>query len=316
MPNRSYDHVVSQLLYPMAILPEFGALFAGIVARRILGGPHESVGELSAAAPILARTAPSSVAVLPVHGVIAPRMNLMSDVSGGTTFEGLTKDLRGAVADPSVGTIVLDVDSPGGSCAGANAFAAEVRKARAVKPVIAVAESRMCSAAYWLAANATEVVAAPDAHVGSIGVFTLHKDLSAYLAKEGVKLEYLHAGKYKVTGNETEPLTDDGRAQIQKLVNHSYHLMTRDIALGRGVPQDAVRAGYGEGGVLTADDALALGMIDRIATLDDTLTRLTGSANPLQLAAATSQELTAATDQERRWRHDVEQTFVGWQLHR
>jgi ClpP class serine protease len=83
-------------------------------------------------------------------------MNLLSEVSGGTTFEALTKQLQAAVADPDVKTIVFDVDSPGGNVAGASEFAREVLRARATKPIIVQAHHLLASAAYWPMAGATE----------------------------------------------------------------------------------------------------------------------------------------------------------------
>ncbi len=211
---------------------------------------------------------------------------------------------------------MLDVDSPGGSCAGATVFAEQVRKARAIKPVIAVAEYAMCSAAYWVCANATQIVAAPGSQVGSLGVFTMHEDLSKFLADLGVQITFLSAGKYKVDGNETEPLSDTARARIQKHVDQTYGTLIRDVAFGRGVAEAAVRAGFGEGAVVLAEDALSLGMVDRIATLDDTLTRVTtGEAPAFGTVAATAQELAPrATAQERQWTADIERTFLDWAL--
>jgi signal peptide peptidase SppA len=316
--SKSYDHLLAFVLdQPWALTDSMRTIVAGILARHLAGDAQAASDFERVEYP--ARQQPAtSVALIPVHGVIAPRMNLMSDISGGCTYEELRSQLRDAVADPAIGTIVLDIDSPGGSCAGASEFAQEVLAARAKKPVIAVAQYQMCSAAYWIGACATEVVAPVSALLGSIGVFAIHEDLSKALEQEGIKLTHIAAGKYKVDGNSAEPLSDSARARIEAHVTATYQRMTSDIALGRGVSPAVVRATYGEGAVVQAHDALSAGMIDRIATLDDTLARVLTSGTPTMLRADTSQEPSPATDQDQRrdqqWRHTVERAFLDWSL--
>jgi len=214
------------------------------------------------------------VALIPLHGIISPRQNLFTETSGGTTFEGLTKQLQSAVNDPNVKTIVFDVDSPGGNVAGASEFSREVLRARTVKPVIAVANHLMASAAFWAMSGATELVATPSAMAGSVGVYTLHDDISAMLASHGVKRTVFSAGKYKAEGADGGPLSDDAKAHVQGLVDGAEGRMVGDIAKGRGIKPADVRSGYGEGRLLSAEQAVSAGMIDRMATLQETLDRV------------------------------------------
>lgn len=301
------DRVVAMALEPWAITEPMLGMVAGILARRIAGTEKADANYVTR--PVAPAGQANGVAVIPIHGTIAPRMNLLSDISGGATFEEATSQLREAVADAGVGTVILDWDSPGGSCAGATEFAHEVLKARTKKPVISVANHNMCSAAYWTGACATEIVATPSAMVGSIGVYSIHEDLSKALDTLGVKLTYVSAGKFKVDGNETAPLSDTARARMQSIVDAKYAQFVKDVASGRGVDEKAIRNGYGEGTVLTADEALALGMVNRIATLEDTIARVLSPTTTRSLGAradapapavATSQEPSPATDQERR----------------
>jgi signal peptide peptidase SppA len=237
-----------------------------------------------------------------MYGVLSPRANLMSESSGGTSFERLSAHVKEAVARSDVKTIVLDVDSPGGSVAGAAEFAELLRTARARKPIIAVANHQMASAAYWVCANATKIHASPSAMLGSIGVYSIHHDLSEALAKNGIKRTLISAGKYKLEGIDGEPLTDDGRAYREEQVAKSYARFVGDVAKGRGITVAAVKGGYGEGRLVDADAAIEFGMADKIATLDDTLDRLlpagTSDAAALSPTAHTSQEPARATDQD------------------
>ena len=306
-----YDHVLSFCLeHPWAVTPAMRLVLASIVARRLAG--HKATDEDISAALVNRRNLPQpqgdgAVAIIPVYGVIAPRVNMMTEMSGGTTFETLTAQLGEAMGSKTVTSIVFDIDSPGGNVAGATEFAALVREARAKKPIVAQIQYTGASAAYWIAASATKVYAAPSAMVGSIGVFTIHEDLSKALEMEGVKITYISAGKYKVDGNETEPLGDDVKARLKARVTEAYARFCGDISKGRGVPLGDVTGGYGEGDTVSAARALSLGMIDGISTLNDTLARVMSgttddrAARASSLPAAdTTQEPSPATVQDRR----------------
>jgi signal peptide peptidase SppA len=277
-----YDHLIAFALeHPWALTASMRGVVVGILARR-LAGEEPDVAVLAAAREARAtRVVPSGegaiTAVIPIQGVLAPRMNLFSDVSGGTTFDALTKQLQAAVADPQVKTIVFDVDSPGGNVAGASEFAREVLRARTIKRIVAQSNHLMASAAYWPMAAATEIVASPSSLVGAIGVYTLHDDISAALEQRGIKREVLSAGKYKAEGADGGPLTEEGRAHIQSLIDGTYGRFVGDVAKGRGVKPSEVRNGFGQGRTLSVEAALEAGLIDRIATLDETLARLTPS---------------------------------------
>jgi len=320
-PTYAYPRVLSFVLdHPWALTRPMLSMVAGVLSRHLAGVEPGTVAQdqrRGEAGP----TTIYGVAVLPIHGVLAPRMNLMSDMSDGATFEGASVALAEAVAAPDVATIILDWDSPGGSVAGADEFAAEVMRARTLKPIISHANFEMCSAAYWAGACATEIVAAPSAMVGSIGVYSIHEDLSAALEQLGVKLTYIAAGKYKVDGNETEPLSDSARARTQATVDAFYERFTDRVAKGRGITPKAVRSGYAEGAAVTADEALALGMVDRIATLDETIARVQRKPPKITngraeidappMRADTPQEPSPATGQDRRTVRELEAALLS-----
>ncbi len=257
---------------PWAILPSKMTELLSVLAYRSAGhsfSPEEiraRIGASSGAAP--AATRGGGVAVLPIRGVIAHRMGSMDESSGGTSTERLTTMLRQVVADASISTIVLDVDSPGGTVPGVQELADEIFVARSKKRIVAVSNSLMASAAYWIASQAHEIVSIPSGTVGSIGVFTVHEDLSAALEKEGIKVTLISAGKYKVAGNPFEPLSEEEQAVIRSRVDAAYDRFAADVARGRGVSVNAVKNGFGQGRALIATEARSVGLIDGIATLD------------------------------------------------
>lgn len=228
-----------------------------------MDGPHEGAARVG------------SVSIVPVYGVIENHSDWMSELFGCTTVEGLRQALAAEINDPAVKAIVLEIDSPGGTVAGITELCAEIRAVRGgAKPIVAVANTCAASAAYWLASQADEVVASPSANVGSVGVYAVHEDDSAMLEMIGVKITLISAGPYKTEGNEFEPLTDAARTDIQGRVDANYGQFLADVAAGRRIPVSDVEANYGGGRLLTAKDARAAGMVDRVETLAQTVARL------------------------------------------
>lgn len=217
----------------------------------------------------------SSIAIVPVYGVIEHHSDWMMEMFGGCSIDGIRETLQAALNDPSVSSIILDIDSPGGTVAGMTELANEIMAARGgAKPIVAVADSFAASAAYWLAAACDEIVASPSAQVGSIGVYAIHQDISKMLEDMGVTTTLVSAGPHKTEGNEFEPLTDEAKQAIQDRVNASYDQFVGDVAAGRGVSVADVKADFGGGRVFTARDAKAAGMVDRVETLGETMQRL------------------------------------------
>jgi len=231
-------------------------------------------------------TMAGSVAVIPVMGTVSQRLNMLSATSGGTSTELLEKQIRDAVADTSVSAIVLNVDSPGGTVSGLPELHAAILNARDQKPIAASINSMSASAAYWITSAVKDISISPSGEAGSIGVFAMHEDYSAMLAEDGVKVTLISAAKYKTEGNPYEPLTAEARAAIQSDVDAYYAMFVRDVAKGRGVSQSSVKVDFGEGRMLLAADAVKAGMVDRIETLQDTITRLSGSRSTGKRSAA------------------------------
>jgi signal peptide peptidase SppA len=217
--------------------------------------------------------APGSVALIPMTGIISHRMSMMSEISGsgGGSIQALTAQFRQALQDGNCKAIVFDVDSPGGSVEGVMELAQEIYDARKVKPVTAVSNAMACSAAYWLASAASEVVCTPSGQCGSIGVYMVHQDMSKALENEGVKVTIIKAGKYKAEGSSSQPLSDEAQAYLQSQVDSVNSSFIKAVAQHRGTSQAAVRDGFGQGRSLLAGDAVKAGLADRVGTLDSVL---------------------------------------------
>jgi signal peptide peptidase SppA len=196
----------------------------------------------------------------------------------GGGLEQFRADLSAAMADDNIGSIILDVDSPGGTVDMVPETAAAIAAARGNgKPILAISNTMAASAGYWLASQADELSVTPSGQVGSIGVFTIHEDLSRMAESMGVKTTVISAGRFKTEGNAFEPLSKAAQHAMQTNVNDLYAMFVDQVAAGRNVPAQAVRAGYGEGRMVLAERAQMLGMVDHVETLDEMIARLGGT---------------------------------------
>ena len=241
---------------------------AGQVAAPPAAGPAP---RYSAAPPMRpgSRGAPG-IAVLPIMGVLSQRPRFF----GGISTELIAQVLRQMVADQSIGSIVLEVDSPGGSVQGMTELWQVIFDARKQKRIVAVASCLMASAAYWVASAASELVVTPSGEVGSIGVYGIHVDQSRALEMAGLKVTEIAAGRFKTEGSPFKPLSEEARKAIEKDVFRYYEQFVHDVAQGRGVRPSSVRDGFGQGRVVGASEAVSLKMADRVETTEQAIARL------------------------------------------
>jgi capsid assembly protease len=269
-----------------AIEPRAFETILSVVEARVLG-------EARTVVPPTERPQPStqgSIAVLPIHGVLVPHADIMTDLSGGTSVVKLAAAFDAAVADPSVSAIVLAVHSPGGAIFGIPEFADRVYQARGTKPIVAIANMSAASGAYWIATQADTFAVTPSGEVGSIGVFTTHEDWSKFWDSKGISTTYIQAGEFKTEGHPHAPLSESARAYAQRRIDGYYTAFVDAVARGRHTSAANVREAFGGGRMVGATDALARGMVDRIATLEQVISDLavSTSAPRLQLALTPS----------------------------
>lgn len=180
--------------------------------------------------------------------------------------------LQSAIADKGVESIVLRVDSPGGSVDGLAEFGDFVLAARQVKPVIAQVDGMAASAAYYVASQATKIYAGRMDLIGSIGTRLMLYDFSRAFEKEGVRAIPIDTGKYKSAGAMGTEITKEQQADFQRLVDAYFNDFVSTIVRGRGMAESQVRK-VADGRVFTAAEALELGLIDGIQTIENTLRR-------------------------------------------
>jgi signal peptide peptidase SppA len=236
-----------------------------------------------------------AVHVLQLHGTIVPRGGMMARMSGAASLEGFRAAFEPAAADTTAQAIVLNVDSPGGIVDMVAETADMVYAARRPgRPIVAVSNTLMASAAYWIASAADEIVVSPSGRVGSIGVLGQHDDRSEMLRKAGVTRTVLSEGARKAEG-VFGPLDGAALKHRQAQARYAYDMFVSAVARHRGVDASVVRADpeaegveahFGGGRVYPAKVAVRQGLADRVATFDDTLARLVAARRPRRAGVA------------------------------
>ncbi|MFZ3483903.1 S49 family peptidase [Sphingomonas sp. 3-13AW] len=234
-----------------------------------------------------------AVAVVPLRGIISPRVSLTpnSSTGGGATAEGFASAIDQVATDDRVKAIIVDADTPGGNVLGVDEASAAVAAVRGRKPIVVQVTGNLASAGYWIGCSADEIVMSPSSAAGAIGVRTAYDDMTAAMEKQGITREIISAGKFKGEGL-LGPLSDETRAYMQGRIDEYYGMFVDRVAAGRGVTAAAVRDGFGQGRMLSAKQAVREGMADRIATMAETLARFG--------AGAPSPERTFPRERERR----------------
>lgn len=233
-----------------------------------------------------------SVAMIEVTGSLVNRGAWVGASSGLTSYEGIGAMADKARLDPSITAAILDINSPGGEATGMFALAEKVRALAAVKPVIAVVNDVAASAAYGIASAATEIVISPTSFVGSIGVVMVHMDHSGEMKQKGHKATIIHAGARKVDGHPFGPLSSDVKANLQAKVDVLYERFLETVEVGRGSRLNADAARDTEAEIFIGQQAIELGIADRIGTFDAVLEELSTNAR----SGTTTENVKMATE--------------------
>ncbi|WP_084397315.1 S49 family peptidase [Hydrogenophaga pseudoflava] len=174
----------------------------------------------------------------------------------------ITAAVQAAASDPAVRSILMVVSSPGGAVPGVAELAEVVAEASRSKPVVAVTDGLLASAAYWAVSGASSVYGSgPTVQVGSVGVVSVH----VYSPRtDGSVVTEITAGKFKRMASAAQPLSGDGKAYLQEMVDHLASVFINGVAKGRNLAPSAVAAQ--EARVYIGQQAVDAGLLDGFAT--------------------------------------------------
>jgi signal peptide peptidase SppA len=261
---------------PWAITPEMLNEIRSIYAKH-LRGEKINIAEIEARTGKKLENKPQSYdiingsAIIPIEGVIAKKMNLFMQISGGASTQLIERDIREALNNSEVDQIILYIDSPGGTVDGTFELANFIFENRGKKPIISYTDGMMHSAAYAIGAASDRIYISGDtAALGSIGVVTAHEDISKYEERMGIKTTEIYAGKYKRIASEYSPLSIEGFATIKERIDYLYSIFVNTVAKFRGVSAEEVltKMSTDVKPYFIGQQAIAAGLADGVSTLD------------------------------------------------
>lgn len=243
----------------------------GVLVPRFTGGIVETAPATSEA-PMLTAVTSAGIAVIPIVGTLVSRSGFVDAASGLLSYADIGDAIAGAMADPAVQGLILDMDSPGGEVGGLFDLVDRIKALRAAnaKPLWAVVNEAALSAAYAIASAADRIYVTRTGEVGSIGAVAAHVDESGADAKAGLSWSFVFAGDRKIDGNAHGALSERARADIQADVDRLYEEFCALVAANRKLTPEAVRAT--EAAIFRGELALRAGLADRLGTLDAALT--------------------------------------------
>lgn len=227
---------------PLMILPDKAEVIWSVVEAKMLGRLPETLGDPSLYRSRRMMSVHSGVAVIDVHGTLVQRTGAFDSFSGLTSYQAIRAELETAMASPEVKAILLDIDSPGGEAAGAFDLADAIREASKSKPIDGLAEDQATSAAYLLLAACRKAYSTQLGTTGSVGVYTLHRNLAAYYAKEGVEHTEIIAGAEKAYGSPVKALSAEALARIKERATEIRDHFAERVAMYRSLTRETVLA--------------------------------------------------------------------------
>lgn len=194
-------------------------------------------------------------------GAPAPRVPLLARVR---------EELAKAEKDDHVRALIVRINSPGGTITASDILYHEILafKQRRKIPVIAAIMDVGASGGYYAALAADTIVANPTTITGSIGVVMVTVNAQGLMEKIGVAPLAIKSGPMKDAGSPFRALTGPELAVFQNIIDEMYGRFVGLIVQSRKLPEDRVRA-LADGRVYTAEQALRLGLVDRIGYLED-----------------------------------------------
>ena len=237
----------------------------------------------------------------------APPEVVILKVSGEVTVKW-ADSLEAICRRTSNPRIVLWIESGGGGVQETEVLTHRILniKAKYNKTIIAYTERFLCSGAYWVACVADSLYSSPAAIVGSIGVYIVRLDITVYDSLLGGKYDVIKTGALKDAGDYHTKMTTEERAFWQawvdksytRFINHIYshretQLSSAWLQMRKDPSPKAMLVRAADGRIYTAEEALTLGLVDRVLYMDDMIAQLGNNVvvNLVEVAAAHAENL-------------------------
>lgn len=242
--------------------------------RRLMGLSEDDDIRQVTLAEMSAMPAPDEkgdeVAVYYAYGTVVDSRtgNIMGD-EACIDARQMTHDLEELASDDDVKAVVLRINSGGGSAYASEQIWHAVSRLKAEKPVVVSMGGYAASGAYYISCASDAIYADPTTLTGSIGIFGMFPDVSQLLKdKLGLRFDAVKTNKFSDFGTLSRPFNAEERAYLESYIDRGYALFRQRVADGRGMSVDSVEQ-IAQGHVWLATDAVDIGLVDKLGSLDD-----------------------------------------------
>jgi len=239
-----------------------------IGATRIRAGGLQS-------SPVMAQPDPY-FAHITIEGPLLNKAAPWGDMICVDGYNRIEADISEAMHDPDCAGILLDIDSPGGMVNGCFELSDKIGNWAKEKPIITHTSGLLCSAAYALAAQCSEIHSALTATVGSIGVIYGRYDVTGAMEKEGLKIDFITSGDQKSWGHPETAMSETELTTLQAEINQLADMFFGRVAAGRDMSAEDVKAL--EAGAFLTQTALTHGLVNSQTDIAGALARLSALA--------------------------------------
>ena len=243
----------------------FGGLFLVLFGFLLLASSAMKGAGMSSAHSDDSSSSGARIGVVEVKGAIG-------DNERGANGDLLVKLIKKLEKDDDVKAILVRIDSPGGAVAPSQEVYRALRRARGKKKVIASMSNLAASGGYYIASAADLIYANPGTLTGSIGVIFTHFNVKGVLEWAKVEQTTIKSGKYKDSLSPFRAISEQDRSEIQSLSDDIYGQFVKDVAEGRKLKEEEVRA-VAEGRIYTGRRAKELKLVDELGTFDEAIAR-------------------------------------------
>jgi protease-4 len=204
------------------------------------------------------------IPVIRIEGIIVTGEEYGNGYAGS---EYIGRMIRDAADDPMAEAIVLRINSPGGTPAGAQEIVADLRYAREKKPVVVSMGDITTSSAYYVSAYADRIYASPDTLTGGIGTAWVFFDISGWMEEKNLSVVVVKSGSMKDMGSVYRPLTEKEQDYAEMIVNQSAERFISDILSERPVNRGSID----DARVFRGEEAVTVGLVDELGNLNDAI---------------------------------------------
>ena len=195
----------------------------------------------------------------------------ITDTDGdGIVAKDMVKTINEVAKDSAVKAVVFRVSSPGGSAYASEQIWHALNVLKTKKPLIVSMGDYAASGGYYISCTANTIVAQPNTITGSIGIFGLIPNIKGLNEKIGLSYDGVKTNKMSDAISINRAFTPEERGLMQNYVNRGYELFVKRCAEGRKMTTDQIKA-IAEGRVWTGEDAIKIGLVDKIGGLNDAI---------------------------------------------